>query len=80
LTAIFARVGIQGINSDFTTLVRTSVVIAALCLFLIVTGQWQKPGEISPRSWLFLMLSGLATGALHGLPFFERCRSPMWRA
>ncbi|CUW44778.1 hypothetical protein B3286c1_2116 [Brucella vulpis] len=63
LTAIFAKVGIQGINSDFATLVRTFVIIGALCLFLTVTGQWQKPGEISARSWLFLVLSGLATGA-----------------
>jgi len=63
LTAIFAKVGIQGINSDFATLVRTLVIIGALCLFLTVTGQWQKPGEISGKSWVFLVLSGLATGA-----------------
>nr|WP_313664870.1 EamA family transporter [Brucella intermedia] len=63
LTAIFAKIGIQGINSDFATLVRTLVIIGALCLFLTVTGQWQKPGEISGRSWLFLVLSRLATGA-----------------
>ena len=63
LTAIFAKVGIQGINSDFATLVRTFVIIGALCLFLTITGQWQKPGEISAKSWLFLVLSGLATGA-----------------
>ncbi|WP_043063126.1 EamA family transporter [Brucella anthropi] len=63
LTAIFAKVGIQGINSDFATLVRTLVIMGALCLFLTVTGQWQKPGEISGKSWLFLVLSGLATGA-----------------
>jgi transporter family protein len=63
LTAIFEKVGIQGINSDFATLVRTLVIIGALCLFLTVTGQWQKPGEISAKSWVFLVLSGLATGA-----------------
>lgn len=63
LTAIFAKVGVQGVNADFATLVRTFVIIAALCLFLTVTGQWQRPGEISARSWLFLVLSGLATGA-----------------
>lgn len=63
LTAVFAKVGIHGINSDFATLVRTLVIIAALCLFLTVTGQWQKPGEISAKSWVFLVLSGLATGA-----------------
>ncbi|MFK4819580.1 EamA family transporter [Ochrobactrum quorumnocens] len=63
LTAIFAKIGIHGINSDFATLVRTLVIIGALCLFLTITGQWQKPGDISARSWLFLVLSGLATGA-----------------
>jgi len=63
LTAIFAKVGIEGINSDFATLVRTCVIIAALCLFLTITGQWQKPVEVSVRSWIFLVLSGLATGA-----------------
>ncbi|AQS41556.1 MAG: EamA-like transporter family protein [Candidatus Tokpelaia hoelldobleri] len=63
LTAIFAKIGIQGINSDFATLIRTLVIIGALCLFLTMTGQWQKVDEIPARSWLFLVLSGLATGA-----------------
>lgn len=63
LTAIFAKVGISGINSDFATLVRTIVIIAALCLFLSVTGQWQRLGTVSAKSWVFLILSGLATGA-----------------
>ena len=63
LTAIFAKVGISGINSDFATLIRTIVIIAALCLFLSVTGQWQRPGTIPTKSWVFLVLSGLATGA-----------------
>lgn len=63
LTAIFAKVGIQGINSDFATLIRTLVIIGALCIFLSVSGQWQSPADISFKSWLFLVLSGLATGA-----------------
>ncbi|MBH9988565.1 EamA family transporter [Bartonella sp. W8098] len=63
LTAIFAKVGISGINSDFATLIRTIVIIAALCLFLSITGQWQRPGAIPTKSWVFLVLSGLATGA-----------------
>ena len=63
LTAIFAKVGISGINSDFATLIRTIVIIAALCLFLSITGQWQRPGAIPAKSWVFLALSGLATGA-----------------
>jgi len=63
LTAIFAKIGIEGINSDFATLIRTGVIIVALCLFLTLTGQWHRPTEISGRSWVFLILSGLATGA-----------------
>ena len=63
LTAIFAKVGIQGVNSDFATLIRTFVIIGALSVFLSVSGQWQSPAEISAKSWVFLVLSGLATGA-----------------
>jgi bacterial/archaeal transporter family protein len=63
LTAIFAKVGISGMNSDFATFIRTLVIIAALAGFLSVTGQWQNTSAISSRSWLFLVLSGLATGA-----------------
>lgn len=63
LTAIFAKVGIQGVNSDFATLIRTFVIIGALSVFLSVSGQWQSPADISAKSWVFLVLSGLATGA-----------------
>ena len=63
LTAIFAKVGIQGVNSDFATLIRTFVIIGALSVFLSVSGQWQSPSDISAKSWVFLVLSGLATGA-----------------
>ena len=44
-------------------MIRTIVIIAALCLFLSITGQWQRPGAIPTKSWVFLVLSGLATGA-----------------
>jgi transporter family protein len=63
LTAIFAKVGISGINSDFATLLRTFVVLISLALILYATGQYQSLSSISPRSYLFLILSGLATGA-----------------
>jgi len=63
LTAIFAKVGVSGINSDYATFIRTLVIVAVLCLFLTVSGQWQKPAQIPARSWIFLVLSGLATGA-----------------
>jgi bacterial/archaeal transporter family protein len=63
LTAIFAKVGVEGINSDLATLIRTAIVLAALALILFATGQFSNPGPISAKSWLFLLLSGLGTGA-----------------
>ena len=63
LTAIFAKVGIENVNSDFATFFRTIVILMAAGLMLYVTGNWQEPSSVSPRSWLFLVLSGLATGA-----------------
>ncbi|PWB34425.1 EamA family transporter [Pseudomonas sp. SDI] len=63
LTAIFAKVGVSGINADFATLLRTVVVLVSLALMLYATGQYQALDSISPRSYLFLVLSGLATGA-----------------
>lgn len=63
LTAIFAKVGVENINSDLATFIRTIVVIVALGFLLGVTGQFQAPGTISARSYLFLLLSGLGTGA-----------------
>jgi bacterial/archaeal transporter family protein len=63
LTAIFAKVGVEGINSDLATLIRTVVVLISLSLILFATGQFSQPGPISTRSWLFLLLSGLGTGA-----------------
>ncbi len=63
LTAIFAKVGIEAINSDLATLIRTGVILVTLVLIVVVSGQWQSPSTISGRTWLFLVLSGLATGA-----------------
>ncbi len=63
LTAIFAKVGVSNVNADFATFVRTIVIIAALALILTATGAWQSPATIAPKSWLFLALSGMATGA-----------------
>src|ERR1700747_352733 len=63
LTAIFAKVGVEGINSDLATLIRTVIVLIALSLILFATGQFSHPGPISGKSWLFLLLSGLGTGA-----------------
>lgn len=63
LTAIFAKVGVEGINSDLATFLRTIVVLVSLGLILSATGQFSHPGPIPTRSWIFLVLSGLATGA-----------------
>ena len=63
LTAIFAKVGIQGVDSDLATLVRTAIIIVILSAFVWLTGKWSNPFELSPRTWLFLGLSGVATGA-----------------
>jgi transporter family protein len=63
LTAIFAKVGVEGINSDLATLIRTVIVLITLSAILFATGQFSQPGPISGKSWLFLLLSGLGTGA-----------------
>jgi len=63
LTAIFAKVGLEGVDSDLATLVRTFVIMAVLIGFVHVTRKWSNPFELSSRTWLFLVLSGLATGA-----------------
>jgi bacterial/archaeal transporter family protein len=63
LTAIFAKIGVEDINSDLATLVRTVVVLFSLTLILFATGQFNQFGPISTKSWIFLVLSGLGTGA-----------------
>ena len=63
LTAIFAKIGLDRVDSDFATFIRTLVILVALGGILAVLGKFQAPGSIPPRSWLFLVLSGLATGA-----------------
>ena len=62
LTAIFAKVGVENINPDLATLIRTIVVLLALSVLLLCTGQFATPSAVSSRTWLFLVLSGLATG------------------
>ena len=63
LTAIMAKIGIADVNSDFATFIRTIVILMTLAVILYATGQFQAPGTIPPRTYLFLTLSGLATGA-----------------
>jgi bacterial/archaeal transporter family protein len=63
LTAIFAKVGLEAVNSDLATLIRTFVIMVGLTGFVLVTGKWSNPFDLPSRTWLFLVLSGLATGA-----------------
>jgi transporter family protein len=63
LTAVFAKVGVENVNPDFATFIRTIVILVTLAFILLATGKFQSPGSITSRSYLFLLLSGLATGA-----------------
>ena len=63
LTSILAKIGINGVNSNLATAVRTVVIVAMSWLMVFVTNQQTGLSEISKKSWIFLILSGLATGA-----------------
>jgi transporter family protein len=63
LTAIFAKAGLVGVDSDFATLLRTFVIVALLGAFVVATGKWSNPAVLSPRTLFFLAASALATGA-----------------
>lgn len=63
LTAIFAKVGLKNVDSDFATLLRTGIIILVLVAFVEGTGKWSDPLLLSKRTWFFLTLSALATGA-----------------
>jgi len=63
LTAIFAKIGIANIDSDFATLIRTVVILVVLAGIVLAMGKFQPLGSIAGKTWLFLVLSGLATGA-----------------
>lgn len=63
LTAIFAKIGVAGLPSDYVTLLRTVVVLVVLAALVVATGQWQSPATVSWRVLGVIALSGLATGA-----------------
>jgi len=63
LTAIFAKIGVENVNPDMATLIRTLVVVVILAGIVLATGQWQAPGSVASRTYAFLVLSGLGTGA-----------------
>jgi transporter family protein len=63
MTAIFAKLGLQGVDSDLATLIRTFIILLVLATFVVLTGKWSNPLALSTHTWLFLSLSALATGA-----------------
>lgn len=63
LTAIFAKIGLEGVDSDYATLVRTVVIVVVLATFVYATNKWRNPATLPARAATFLVLSALATGA-----------------
>ena len=63
LTSILAKVGIEGVNSNLATAIRTIVVVLMAWFMVFITGNQNGIIDISKKSWIFLILSGLATGA-----------------
>jgi bacterial/archaeal transporter family protein len=63
LTAIFAKIGVEGINSDLATFIRTVVILVIVAAIVSMTGQWRGIHAVGGRTLVFLVLSGLATGA-----------------
>ena len=63
MTAIFAKIGLEGVDSDYATLIRTLVILLVLSGFVYFTGKWSDPFALNRKTWLFLSLSGLAKGA-----------------
>lgn len=63
LTSVLAKIGIDGVNSNLATAIRTFVVLIMAWGIVFLTGGQHGIGEIGKKSWLFLILSGLATGA-----------------
>src|SRR5277367_42531 len=62
LTAIFGKVGVSEMNSDLATFVRTLVILLVTALIIWARHEWQRPGSLSPKGVVFLVLSGTATG------------------
>ena len=62
LTAIFGKLGVAGINSNLATFIRTVVILAVTAGVLSLRQEWTKPSGLPLSSWLFLVLSGIATG------------------
>jgi transporter family protein len=62
LTALFGKMGVENINSNMATFIRTIVVLVVSAIFLSITSDWQRVDKLSTRTVIFLILSGIATG------------------
>ena len=62
LTAVFGKIGVTGLNSNLATLIRTVVILVVISSIVFLRNEWQKLDLVSTRSWVFLVLSGIATG------------------
>ena len=62
LTALFGKLGVAGINSNLATFIRTIVIVLVTAGILSLRGEWARPSGLPWHSWLFLVLSGVATG------------------
>ncbi len=74
LTSIFAKIGIENINSNVATAIRTLVVLIMAWIMVFLTGQHSNLGSISQRNWIFLIVSGICTG-LSWLCYYKALQS-----
>jgi transporter family protein len=69
-SAVLGKIGLENIEADLATLIRTMVVSIFLPLLIITTGKWSNPYELTQQTWLFITLSGIASG-LSSFCFFR---------
>lgn len=62
LTAVFGKIGVAGINSNLATFIRTVVILGMIAAIISLREEWHPTEPVQPRTWIFLILSGLATG------------------
>lgn len=74
LTAIFVKLGVGSMNSNLASFFRTVVILLVTAAIVSWRGEWQKPESVAPSSWVYLILSGLATG-LSWLCYFRALQS-----
>lgn len=62
LTAVLGKLGVEGVNSNLATLIRTVVILVVIAGIVSLRHEWRPSAPIAPRTWVFLILSGIATG------------------